>query len=354
MSTLLEALSDGSYDCQNKRDLSTDFSRNLLQYRDAIVNEYLGNDKTDLSASIARLAKAHALTDEQIKRVIEEVNNQVYLVLYNRMKQSPERSVKFNLADFRQVKGNLDEVARSKNRVISKKEASSEKKAMTFDQCFEKTASVHISEDLFADAEKMFCKTGQLSQAGSQKYMAQKIAEQYDSLQEKVAASTNQMFDHAYTLGSALLESKLLGADANAIFSGIAKTAKLTPTAQEFIKAACEDAITKYQSDFRVPENFKLAFETETNFEKSAFSLGKYSLSPNFNEFSVPAPSVSVRGRNLNNFDDYVKLAEEVQEDMEQYTEFKKAADDFDAQLEKGNLTMDRVRKIAEYGFAFS
>ena len=77
---LLQALSEGSYDLQNNRDLSGDFAPKLMEYRSQIVDQYL-HGNTDLNALIAKLATTHNLTDEQIKRVLEEVNNQVYLVL---------------------------------------------------------------------------------------------------------------------------------------------------------------------------------------------------------------------------------------------------------------------------------
>jgi hypothetical protein len=105
MSTLLDALKNGDFGIGGKiaSDFDDSFANKVPVYRDAVVNDYFRYN-TDLNQSIAKIAVKDNLNDDQIQRIIEEVNNQVYLIKYNQMKSSPDREVEFNLASLPQIK----------------------------------------------------------------------------------------------------------------------------------------------------------------------------------------------------------------------------------------------------------
>ena len=60
MATLLDALKDCTYDLQNKRDVSGDFAKKLLSYRDKIVSDYL-KYKITLNKAISELNPADSI-----------------------------------------------------------------------------------------------------------------------------------------------------------------------------------------------------------------------------------------------------------------------------------------------------
>lgn len=325
MSTLLDALSDGSYDLQNKRDLSGDFSKKLLTYRDRIVSDYL-KYKVNLSEAISKVAQRDSLNDDQIQRIIEEVNNQIYLIEYDKLKSSTTRDVEFDIASMQAVKkymGGNDSDAenaddkKDDNKEVLKKSAFEKVK---IDE-WEKTASVN-NDNAYADAPMYhYCDMSVENKVSRDSYMLRKIAntvkDKHDSL-EKIASTANYK---AYELGDAIINLERLGADTSNIVSSIVKVAGLTEKEFGVIKEAVTERTASLIEARYVPDTFSVNMDN-VSVEKTAsekFSLGQFSKLASSTKCDSVVPKMELStGKMIRGFDDISKLASEFKSTTEQ------------------------------------
>lgn len=320
MATLLDALSDGSYDLQNKRDLSGDFSKKLLNYRNLVVSEFLKYN-IDLSKAIAKIAQRENLNDDQIQRIVEEVNNQVYLVKYDQLKGRPDREVEFDLASRDKVKRIMKGEDVNSNSE-PKEETTGEKVSLktAFEQekmdSMEKVASAE-SYDLF---NGMLSRSyGDLSVATRQtrdEFMMTKIASHIKEKENELNKIAKSLKNTASELGDTFVNLERLGSDTNEVLSTIIKSAELNEKEVELIKEATADRINLLVERRYLPENFTVDL-TNINLEKKAsekFTLGKYSLNKTASvacDTTIPKICLSTN-KVISSIDDIVKLASEM------------------------------------------
>lgn len=317
MATLLDALSDGSYDLQNKRDLSGDFSKKLLRYRDSVVSDYL-KYKIDLSKAISSIAKRDSLNDDQIQRIVEEVNNQVYLTLYEKTKNSNERDVDFNIASISKVKDAIKGESVNKEDLTKKEdveEKKSEKTAFETEKgSFEKVASTNAPADIFSG--NLQYKFGNMSipmGKSREEFLTQKIAsklKEYESDMDKIARDINHT---AMEIGDTMVNLEMLGCNVSSIMSSMVKQSSLNERQVELIKEASVKRITTLTENGVLPSDFQMEFNVST--EKTAsekFSLGNHSL---IKEAQVTIPRVCLfTNKQVGCFDDILKMASEMKE----------------------------------------
>lgn len=306
---LLQALSEGSYDLQNNRDLSGDFAPKLMEYRSQIVDQYL-HGNTDLNALIAKLATTHNLTDEQIKRVLEEVNNQVYLVLYARMQSSPEREVKFDLASFDKIKEAIS--GQGKTKVT---EATKMAETLSEEAFMEKIASATESIDAWAGTKLEFEPLSSGPDYGTLRTVlknAQSIVHQKDEQIQKTAAA---VVNNACTIGDALLQYEKIGGCADTAFSAIVSEAKLDTGCQKLIKQAAEESMEREKERGKLCKEFAMPLNYHGTKEKEKFSLGDFSFNKSAAEM---LPAIESDNRVFQTSHDLAKVAAEMAENIAQ------------------------------------
>lgn len=104
MSSLFDSLiSDKPLDSVSGID---NFSSKLSSYKDKVVYDFV-HYNVPLNDSISKIAKENNFTDDHIKRLVEESNNQTYLVKYAQLKDQKIRSVDFDVADFDVIKSKI-------------------------------------------------------------------------------------------------------------------------------------------------------------------------------------------------------------------------------------------------------
>lgn len=324
MATLLDALSDGSYDLQNKRDISGDFGKRLLDYRNAVVSEFLKYN-IELSKAISNIAKRDSLNEDQIKRIVEEVNNQVYLVKYDQLKGSPDRDVEFDLASIENVKKHMrgESVTvqgKETDKPIDKDEVSS-KAAFEINKFdgLEKVASAGETFDLFNGISGN--SYGDLSiemRESRDEFMLRKIAETINDKTvalDKVAKEVNH---YASELGDTFTNIERLGSDVDEVMSAIVKAAGLNDNEINLIKEATEKRVTMMKERNYVPSEFDVVFG-EINTEKKAsekFNLGKHSFLKTASvacDTKIPNICLSTN-KVVSSIDDIVKIASTMKE----------------------------------------
>lgn len=332
MATLLDALSDGSYDLQNKRDLSGDFSKKLLDYRNVVVSEFLKYN-IDLSKAISGIAKRENLNDDQIQRIVEEVNNQVYLVKYDQLKGKPDREVEFDLASKDKVKKLMkgeDVTNNSEPTEAVKKEEVSSKTAFEKDKMenMEKVASSE-SYDLFNGS--LSHSYGDLSIATRKtrdEFMMTKIANNIKDREDELNKIAKCLKNTVNELGDTFVNLERLGSDTNEVLSAIIKSAELNDKEIDLIKEATADRINVLVERRYLPEDFTVNLNN-VNLEKKAsekFTLGKYSLNKTASvvcDTNIPNICLSTN-KVVGSIDDIVKLAS----DMKNYANTLRAKND--------------------------
>ena len=302
MANMFEALSDGSLDLQNKRDLSTDFARNLVKYRDSVVSDYL-KYKIDLNTAISKIAKKENLNDDQIHRIVEEVNNQVYLAEYSRLKGSTEREVNFNLASINKVK----ELCGGKSEKTEKEASSLEGSEM------EKVASEEnkYQMNIFNGPQFTYGSLAPNMKLSKEDFILNKIASKFKEKEEAMEKIAKNINLKGNILADTLVKLDRNGADSNAIFSKIARTLGLEDAEIDMVKEACVKRVEIMKENRMIPSNYEYNFELST--EKTAseiFTLGKFSLNKTAGYEKVP-PTLAMNNTHIKTTADVEKIASE-------------------------------------------
>lgn len=330
MSTLLDALSDGSYDMQNKRDLSGDFSKKLLSYRDNVVSDYL-KYKVNLSEAISKIARRDNLNDDQIQRIIEEVNNQIYLIEYDKLKSSTTRDVEFDIASMQGVKKHLNGEDTDSDKEQNSDENGKKNilKKSAFEQIkmdeWEKTASVH-EENFYSDApDYKYCDMSISDKVSRDEFMLRKIASTVNEKHSELERLTNSANYKAYELSDVFVNLERLGANTSEIVSSMIKTANISDKEFCILKEATDEKLQSLIELRYLPSNFSVNLDG-VSVEKTAserFSLGSLSRSKTASincEYEVPRMELST-GKMIRNFGDIVKLASEFKDTANQLIE---------------------------------
>lgn len=345
MATLLEALSDGSFDMQNKRDLSSGFARELTSYRDKVVNDYVKHNM-DLNKSIANLAKSKNFNDDQIQRVIEEVNNQVYLIEYSKLKEQPERNVTFDIAMLPKIKSIMD----GSYKEPENNNGSSLQKTASECGSFEKIASDETQGDmrnLFNSYNVHSCSLRFEVGEDESKIYLQKIAKNIVEEDTRLEKMAKEMDNGLNSLGMAMIKYTQLGLDANSIFNQMGKEAGLSDRDMELVKIATETRLENLKQTTPMPEGFKV----NLNIEKVAdedFSLGKFSMVKTASVSNRYVPTIIVDKVSIKGMNELVKLASDVSGVVDEYVTRKQNYElmlDKVASLDLGNNAVDKLAK---------
>lgn len=319
MATLLEALSNGTYDLQTKKDLSSNFGRKLFQYRDTIVSDYLKH-KISLNTSIAKIAERDSLNDDQIQRIIEECNNQVYLVEYGRMKNQPEREVEFDIAELRKVKAILKGDKNENSEGDEKKDSSIKVAFETTklsDESLEKIASSETYDVFSGLLSHSFGSLGTAINTSESDIAIKKIASTISDKRNELEKLAKDMNTNADMIGAVLIESERLGYNSVDILSKVAREANLTEKELLFVKEAADKRISYLKEVNVLPESFNIDFE-KISYEKTAsekFSLGEFSLRSSANDIAVP--NMCVENTYIKSMSDICKIAKEIRQNAD-------------------------------------
>lgn len=274
MPTLLEALSEG-FDDITQRPAVGDFARKLSVYTSSIVDEYM-KFNIDLNKLIAKIAKRENLNDDQIQRIIEEVNNQVYLIKYNQMKNFPEREVVFDLASREAVKKEI-------NGTASKDPTTPEHTASHDEDCgMEKKASWDDdsgdSLNAFNYSSYEFRRMAPDAERTKESINFQKIAQDIILIEESIEKCASNIAQDSYTIADAMVQYSMRGLDCQEVFDDLCKSAQCSIKDQTLIKTALDQRVNSLIEDRKLPSNYELKLEF-VNTEKVAnqYSLNELS-----------------------------------------------------------------------------
>ncbi|MEG0728214.1 MAG: hypothetical protein RR420_01190 [Anaerovoracaceae bacterium] len=333
--TLLRALSEGSYDLKSKPSFGSEFAKKVDFFRDSIVSEYM-KSKINLNEAIAKLAKMHNLNADQIKRVIEEVNNQVYLVKYNEMKTSSDRDVAFDIASFPEVNRIISGIPKN---TPASNSTQPEKVAYEGNEFIEKVASINLDDIKESEGiVNSFMNTDNLTRLSvttksANEIMANQLSEEKmkaDAMVDKIASLVAEDIEK---IAEAFVSMQIKGMDIQDNFDSMCRAIDANADFKVMIKSACEH---KSQTMFDSKETkilHKVALDLSGKPEEQDFSLGKYSMiktaSERFKNWNINV------GKNdfIKDLGDLVKRAQSVQEGIECIAQCKARSEHVDEKI---------------------
>lgn len=353
MTSLLEALSAGFDTVGSKANVSN-FAKKLDSYKNMIVNEFLKYN-ISLNKLIAKVAKQENLNDDQIQRIVEEVNNQVYLIKYTQMKNSPEREVVFDLASLKGVKEEIDGVS-----TTVKPENGNDKTAHDNTGYIEKKASWdnNVGDKLnFLNYSAGYdCNSLSPDAMRSKKSIdIEKIALDIKTTNDQIKYSIDKVAQYSNVIADTLIQYKKHGLNEQDIFDTICKEANCNSRDQLLIKKTADNRINVMKNNKELPSNFEFNIElTNTAKEAEDFSLKQYSFAKEagFQTASnQPVPIVITDEAVVKNINDLIKTVEGLSQNSELAKQNMKAKDDM---IKENNLTIDQAEKLAKAGKGFN
>lgn len=349
MPSLLEALSNG-FDTVGSKTVNGDFTRKLNIYRNKVVDDYMKYN-IDLNKSIAKIAKNDNLNDDQIQRIVEEVNNQVYLIKYNQMKNSPDRDVVFDLASLKKIK----EEVTGNTESVEKNQAINQEAGLNNNHSLEKKASW---EDNSGDMPNMFnslsYEFGSLSPELKRTKDNIKLEEAVTELQaidQQINKYVEKVASSSHTVANALIQYSVHGLNAQNIFDEVCKRAECNPKTQLMIKTATENQIAIMKEAKTLPDNYELKLDfVDTVKESNEFSLKQYSFMKEA-EFVTSSnqtlPVVITDEATIRNIVDLVQQVNDISTNTKAVKDNLHKKDDL---IKSAGITEDQAEKIASAG----
>ena len=275
MSDLADALiaSFGTgFDKAAEERLNSVFLNNRQNWIHRAVEDYMRYN-TDPNQNIAKVAQQYDLNDQQIRRLVEETNVQIYLQKYAGVKTKDVRRVEFELADFNKIASALGKTPTTED---------AEKAANIADVLIEKAASAASTVDFLTNSasyEPSLWDANKVDQARvelARKAILVKTAEVAEA-QYQLAKSTLHKIAQ---LGDALINLEYRGVSAQTVFTKIAQEVKMPGEYQDAIAKYVVDKVASMKEERMLPKNLnltleKVALESE---EAPSYSLGKHSL----------------------------------------------------------------------------
>ncbi|MDF2841705.1 MAG: hypothetical protein K0R00_131 [Herbinix sp.] len=274
MPSLLDALS-GGFSAPETKISTGDFAHKLGPYKDAVVNEYM-KFHIDLNKAIAKIAKKDNLNSDQIQRIVEEVNNQVYLIKYNQMNNSPDRDVVFDLASLKQIKDELGE----KNNVIGSK---AEHQANLSDRNgLEKKASWDADNgdhlNMFNFVPYEFAPMSTDLERTKENIDLERTASALTSVDTEIQKCMDKVAENSHIIADALIQYSRHGVNTQEVFDQMCKMAQCNPKDQLLVKKTIEQKIGVMKEARELPQDYSLEIEfADITKKASEFSLKQYS-----------------------------------------------------------------------------
>lgn len=267
------------------------FPQKLGSYRDRVVQSYI-RFGSELNGEIAKIASAEGLNDDQIQRVVEEVNNQVYLTKYAQVKSCDDRDIKFPVAMLKDVK-----------------------KIIGGDSETEKKASAEDPLNAFNFTSHEFGNCAPEKKKELIDIVAEKIASDHSQATTEIDKAS-AVFDASISkIAEAMIKFDRAGVDAQRLFNIVCRDAYLGSVPQNVIKLAITEQVNMLKEAGTVNQDYELSLENyDANQESDDFGLGKFSLMKTASNNGLrDIPSVLLSdGTFIKNIPAFVKIASEV------------------------------------------
>jgi LysM repeat protein len=295
---------------------SGDFTQKLNQWVRKVVND-VTKYKVDVNKDIAIIAQQNNLNNDQIQRIIEEVNTQIYLIEYNKQRNNVERDVDFQIADLQKIKDAAGNDIKANREAVRDAKTEGEKADMPKKASLENDGDPlnflnYTAYETCGLAEDKKITERELIQRG----LEQKLASEDD----EYAKECERLAIDVDSVAEALIKYARLSLDHQEIFSTMCKEANLSKSAQILIKSSVADRLTCMKENREIADKFACDIELVDGMVKEAkLSLGKHSLIKEASDTSSnkSLPTVPTNRKLIKSYKDLISLAQNIQEQQE-------------------------------------
>lgn len=318
---LLKASFGDGFDKSAEASLNNVFINNRQSWVSEAVTGYVQHG-IDPNVTVEKIASAYALNDEQIKRIAEDANVNIYLKKYAMTKGKNNRRVEFPLADANIIINNLasQKVASEqvKQAVLA---GSSELEKAASDMTF-KPEPVNFMNSSVSYEPVMWEKDNMAKVAAEN--VKKKISLRIEEAKQQKLNQLGGLYSKIAMLGDSLIYNEFAERRAQYIFDKLATDLEDTSFQRPVINYI-EKKAEELKKQKRMPQNFSINLNT-TNLEYNDFSLGKHSLQKKASDTVVV---------------EVPKLPDKVN-----YNKLVAAAADIKEDLQKGRIEDDQIIKV--------
>jgi len=272
--------------------------------------------KVDLNKAIAKIAQANNLNNEQIQRIIEKVNTDIYLIEYNRMKNQQERIVEFDLASITKIKDLIGNQTRANVETPADPENKGEVAEMP------KRASLNEPLNFLNYSAYDSVGLAEDRRPTLRDIMTRQMTEKIAAMNVDYEQSLSKFSSHVDSMAQALVKYAKLNLDVQHIFENMCKAANLKQSTQIIIKKAVQDHVKTQKEAKQLFPAFELDIAIIDGLTKEAsFNLGKHSLAKQATNSNQPLPQIVTDKTLIRDYTQLARLAAEIQQRQEQLQE---------------------------------
>lgn len=257
------------------------YMQKITRWKDIVIKKFYNNG-IDLNKSIAEIASEEGLNQDQLSRLIEEVNCEVYLDEYNKTKNSSVRDVRFNIAKLSTIKDlmnpedaqELESSQENKGKKPVKGGKGMMKKAFEHSDgdeplnVFNYTAFEHCG--LAPEADK---------DIDPRVFSLKKLAKQMVELENDIEKTAKSLYEDYSDLANAFIKMAQQNEDIQSAFATMCKEASFESNYQDALLDLFNEKVANYKELGYIPNAMEAKLDRVLDLEKEHdYSLGGMSL----------------------------------------------------------------------------
>lgn len=307
---------------------ASNFDRRIGEFKNKVINDYTKYN-VDLNKTIANIAKNSHLNNEQIKRIVEEVNTELYLIEYNKKRTTSVRDVDFEIASLPKVKDLLGP------KDVANKDTAVDPETQNEDHTMDKSASAKETIDAFTYSPNY----ESVDLSIKSRYTENDIKKK--RMNEKISAETKDGYSHlskvanlSETMADGLIKYANLNEDYQQIFEDVCHDANMLKRTQLLIKEAFTKNVNHLKEMSKIAKEFpdELKFVNVDDEDYNKYSLGKHSLNKRASE---EIPNVVVNKQAIKGYKNLVEIANKIMEEEQKYRESQVSLDGYKEELQE-------------------
>ena len=255
----------------NKSKITGPMGATIKSWKDRVIDDYYKNG-VDLNKGIARIAETNNLTNEQISRIVEEANCDIYELEYAKKKNESVRDIEFGVASLVKVKDILSGDAEANQEPVRDAENNPSDKAPTMMKKASCVDTVDFMNETTGSSPAMSMHTD-LTERSILEKKAEALINNLNSEIKKTASDWERKVG---VIGDALIQYAHFNKDINSIFQKVANESGLSKKYQLPIIKMAGSIVENGKRVGRVPASFNAHIDTSQY--KVAMSLGDFSL----------------------------------------------------------------------------
>ena len=297
----------GNFDKLAVERVESNFLTRFKSWVNKVASDFRMYD-INLNDNIVKIAKENNLNKDQIQRIVENVNVDVFLDKYAKTRGGKERRVEFELADVEKIAAKLN-IKVVPEKQVKNKEGGKLDKTASYNpvKLDSTTSSVEYFPKLW-DSEKLAKERRNI--------ISRRVLDKLASVQAQSYALTKELLWKIARVGDSLISYARMGEPIQEVFSDLVKEAALSKHTQHPICGYVLEKSAEMKSQYKLPKNVLCEISLVDMPEKAPYSLGKFSLLKEGSDFGKNYPDIISNGH-FTTFKDLTSLAKELDNQIE-------------------------------------